>query len=227
MRIAEIFYSLQGEGVLIGTPSVFVRTSGCNLRCVWCDTPYTSWSPEGEELSVDEVVDRVRRFPARHVVVTGGEPMIAPEIVALTEALRGAGLHITIETAGTVWAPVECDLMSVSPKLANSTPHERDGGRWAAAHERLRYQPDVLRRLIERYDYQMKFVIEEPQDLDEIQRVAAETGAVSERVVLMSEGTDAATLRERGAWIAEICKQQGYRYTPRLHVELWGARRGV
>jgi len=227
MRIAEIFYSLQGEGVLIGTPSVFVRTSGCNLRCVWCDTPYTSWSPEGEELSVDEVVDRVRRFPARHVVVTGGEPMIAPEIVALTEALRGAGLHITIETAGTVWAPVECDLMSVSPKLANSTPHERDGGRWAAAHERLRYQPDVLRRLIERYDYQMKFVIEEPQNLDEIQRVAAETGAVSERVVLMSEGTDAATLRERGAWIAEICKQQGYRYTPRLHVELWGARRGV
>jgi len=227
MRISEIFYSLQGEGTLVGTPSAFVRTSGCNLRCVWCDTPYTSWSPEGEELSVDDILERVRRFPARHVVVTGGEPMIAPEIVALTQSLRGAGVHITIETAGTVWAPVECDLMSVSPKLANSTPHERDAGRWAAAHERLRYQPGIVRRLIESYDYQMKFVVERPEDLDEIRRVVAETGAAAGRVVLMSEGTDAATLCERGVWIAEICKQHGYRYTPRLHVELWGARRGV
>jgi 7-carboxy-7-deazaguanine synthase len=227
MRISEIFHSLQGEGVLVGTPSVFVRSSGCNLRCVWCDTPYTSWAPEGEESNVGEILARVRGYKAKHVVVTGGEPMIAPDIVALTEALREAGLHITIETAGTVWAPVACDLMSVSPKLANSTPHLRDGGRWAATHERLRYQPELLRRLIAAYDYQMKFVVERPEDLAEIRSMVAETGAAPERVVLMSEGTDAETLRARGVWIAEICKQEGYRYTPRLHVELWGARRGV
>jgi 7-carboxy-7-deazaguanine synthase len=206
---------------------VFVRSSGCNLRCVWCDTPYTSWAPEGEDFSVDQILAQVRVHPARHVVVTGGEPMIAPDIVPLTESLRADGLHITIETAGTVWAPVECDLMSVSPKLANSTPHERDGGRWRAAHERLRYQPDILKRLIASYDYQMKFVIEREDDLREIQRIIAESGATCDRVVLMGEGTDAETLRERGRWIAEICKREGYRYTPRLHVELWGARRGV
>jgi 7-carboxy-7-deazaguanine synthase len=227
MRISEIFHSLQGEGVLVGTPSVFVRSSGCNLRCVWCDTPYTSWAPEGDELSVDAILSRVLACHAKHVVVTGGEPMIAPDIVPLTEALREAGLHITIETAGTVWANVACDLMSLSPKLANSTPLTRDGGRWASTHERLRYQPEVLRRLTQAYDYQMKFVVERAEDLAEIKAVVVETGAASERVVLMSEGTDAETLRERGRWIAEICKQEGYRYTPRLHVELWGARRGV
>src|SRR5690348_3139656 len=105
VKIAEIFYSLQGEGSLIGVPSVFVRTSGCNLRCSWCDTPYTSWHPEGAEQSLDEILGQVAAYPARYVVVTGGEPMIAPEIVPLTERLRERGLHITIETAGTVFAP--------------------------------------------------------------------------------------------------------------------------
>ncbi len=227
MLIAEIFYSLQGEGVLVGTPSVFVRTSGCNLRCVWCDTPYTSWSPEGEQLSVEEIAARVGNFPARYVVLTGGEPMIAPGIVPLTAALRQAGRHVTIETAGTVWAPVECDLMSVSPKLANSTPHTRGEGRWAARHERLRYRPEVLRKLIGAYTYQMKFVIQSPEDLAVIQRMVAVSGAGGENVLLMAEGTDAEALRERGRWVAEICKREGYRYTPRLHIELWGARRGV
>src|SRR5690349_20327441 len=137
MKIAEIFYSVQGEGALVGVPSVFVRTSGCNLRCVWCDTPYTSWQPEGDERSVDSIVEEVNRHGAAHVVITGGEPMIAPGVAELTRRLRQ---HITIETAGTVAAEVHCDLMSISPKLESSVPRERDGGRWAAQHERLRYQ---------------------------------------------------------------------------------------
>src|SRR2546429_6104816 len=135
LKIAELFYSLQGEGSLVGVPSVFVRTSGCNLRCAWCDTPYTSWKPEGEELPLDAIMSAVAEYPARHAVVTGGEPMIAPGIVELTEHLRARGLHITIETAGTVFAPVVCDLMSISPKLANSTPE----GSWATQHDRLRF----------------------------------------------------------------------------------------
>src|SRR5262249_24357970 len=160
LKIAELFYSIQGEGSLVGVPSVFVRTSGCNLRCSWCDKPYTSWHPEGTEMSVDDVMEYVRAQPARHVVVTGGEPMIAPEIVPLERRLRDAGLYIPIETAGTVFQEVECDLMSISPKLANSTPE----GPFTAQHERLRIQPSVLRELMRRYPYQLKFVVQSPGD---------------------------------------------------------------
>lgn len=227
MKISEIFYSIQGEGSLVGIPSVFVRTSGCNLRCVWCDTPYTSWTPEGAEMSVGEIVSSVRSYPAKHVVVTGGEPMIAPEAGALTRALRELGLHITIETAGTVFTEVACDLMSISPKLANSTPREREGGRWAAQHERLRFRPDVLRRLMDLCAYQLKFVIASPDDIGEVSSMVSTLGAAPENVILMPEGTDAASLQERGRWLAEICKGRGWRYSPRLHVDLWGNRRGV
>jgi 7-carboxy-7-deazaguanine synthase len=223
MKIAEIFYSLQGEGMLVGVPSVFIRTSGCNLRCAWCDTPYTSWEPEGGEMAVDAIVEAAAAHPARYVVVTGGEPMIAPEVTPLTEALRQRGCHITIETAGTVYAPVVCDLMSVSPKLANSTP----AGGWAAAHDRLRMQPDVLRKLISRYEYQLKFVIRHPEDLGEVRALTASLKTFPDRVVLMPEGTEAAVLHERSLWLAEICKREGFRFSPRLHVDLWGNRRGV
>src|SRR3981189_3684802 len=85
VKISELFYSVQGEGILSGVPSVFVRTTGCNLRCTWCDTAYTSWEPQGEEKLLSEIVDRVGQYGAEYVVVTGGEPMIAPEIVKLTE----------------------------------------------------------------------------------------------------------------------------------------------
>lgn len=227
MKIAEIFYSIQGEGTLAGVPSVFVRVSGCNLRCTWCDTPYTSWTPEGVEMSQDKILAEVTKHPAKHVVLTGGEPMLFAPIVDLSRALRERGLHITIETAGTVYQPTACDLMSISPKLANSTPHEREGGRWAAQHERLRYQPDILRRLIAEYPYQLKFVVSSPGDLSEIGTIVHETGASRTHVMLMPEGTRAEVLRERGRWLAEICKREGYRYSPRLHVDLWGDRRGV
>jgi 7-carboxy-7-deazaguanine synthase len=221
--VSEIFHSLQGEGSLIGVPSVFIRSSGCNLRCSWCDTPYTSWQPEGEHRSLDQILEQVAGYPARHAVVTGGEPMIAPEIVPLTERLRARGLHVTVETAGTVFAPVACDLMSISPKLANSTP----AGTWATQHERLRFQPDVLRRLIESYDYQLKFVVAQPSDLDEIQRMLDQLPADRAKVILMPEGIEPSVLRERGVWLAETAKREGFRFSPRLHIELWGNRRGV
>jgi 7-carboxy-7-deazaguanine synthase len=224
LKISEIFYSVQGEGMLVGVPSVFVRTSGCNLRCTWCDTPYTSWQPEGDERSLDSIVEEVNSFGAAHVVITGGEPMIAPGIEELTHRLRQ---HITIETAGTTDAHVRCDLMSISPKLANSTPHTRDNGRWADQHERLRYQPEILRRLVQLYPYQLKFVITEPSDLKQVNAIVSDIGASRSRVVLMAEGVEAAILAERGRWLADIAKQEGFRMTPRLHIELWGNRRGV
>jgi 7-carboxy-7-deazaguanine synthase len=223
LKIAEIFYSIQGEGSLVGVPSVFVRTSGCNLRCVWCDTPYTSWQPEGEDWTVERILAEADSYPAPHVVITGGEPMIARGIVDLSRGFRDRGRHITIETAGTVFAPVECDLMSISPKLANSTPQ----GDWADRHERLRVQPETLRRLMSDYEYQLKFVVAGPEDISEIRELVSGLNADKGKVILMPEGTEAAVLRERGVWVAEICKSNGYRFSPRLHVHLYGNRRGI
>ncbi|MBI2686399.1 MAG: 7-carboxy-7-deazaguanine synthase QueE [Acidobacteria bacterium] len=224
MKIAEVFFSVQGEGKLVGVPSVFVRTSGCNLRCTWCDTPYTSWEPEGEMRDVESLLAQVAAFGARHVVVTGGEPMIAPGVVPLTQGLRDQGLHITVETAGTVFAPVACDLMSISPKLRNSTP---DDERWGAVHERTRLQLPVLRRLMEDYAYQLKFVVAAPEDLEEILALVADLGAPGENVLLMPEGRSPETLRERATWLVPLCLQHGFRYSPRVHVDIWGDRRGV
>ncbi len=174
--------------------------------------------------TVDSLVAQVAGFGARHVVVTGGEPMIAPEVVALTEALRASGLHITVETAGTVFAAVACDLMSISPKLANSTP---DDAKWGPVHERTRMQPDVLRRLMDAYSYQLKFVVASPEDLAEIGHVVSVLGAPAENVLLMPEGRSPEVIRERAAWLVPLCLENGYRYSPRVHVDIWGDRRGV
>ena len=224
MKIAEVFYSVQGEGKLVGVPSVFVRTSGCNLRCKWCDTPYTSWAPEGTARTVESLVEEVVAFGAKHVVVTGGEPLIAPEVVSLTSELRDRGMHITVETAGTIYAPVACDLMSISPKLANSTP---DDLKWGPIHERTRLRLDVLRQLIGEYAYQLKFVVADPGDLDEISPLARQLGAPAENVLLMPEGRSAEVLRERALWLVPLCLKYGFRYSPRVQVDIWGDKRGV
>jgi 7-carboxy-7-deazaguanine synthase len=206
---------------------VFLRTSGCNLRCTWCDTPYTSWKPEGDDLSLDSILADVRGHGSTHVVVTGGEPLIQQEIVQLTQRLKDLELHITIETAGTVYQPVTCDLMSISPKLANSTPTEREDGRWAAQHDRLRYQAETLKKLMAAYPYQLKFVVSEPGDLAEIETILQETGADRSRVILMPEGTSSETLNQRARWLVEICKRERFRYGPRVHVDIYGNQRGV
>ena len=222
MKINEVFASIQGEGTLAGIPSLFIRTTGCNLRCVWCDTPYTSWTPQGDEWTLKQLDDWVQGFPqVRHVVITGGEPMIQPAIPELARMLHSQGRHITIETAGTIFAELRCDLMSISPKLGNSTPagHEQ--------HERLRYQPEVLRRLISAYEYQLKFVIQSPEDLTEIQKMLSEIHADRSKVLLMAEGVTADDIRRRAAWLVDLCKMEGFRYSPRLHIDIWGHRPGV
>ena len=229
MRISELFHSIQGEGKLTGVPSVFVRTSGCNLRCTWCDTPYTSWEPQGESCMIAQILDRVAAFPARHVVVTGGEPMIAPDIAELLTALKARQYHVTVETAATVFVAAPIDLASCSPKLSNSTPTERAGGRFAAMHDHQRLRPQVIQQFIDTAaDFQLKFVVAHPQDLDEIHALLGQlTRWTPADVLLMPEGIDAGTLGERSGWLSEICKQTGFRFCPRLHVLLYGNRRGT
>ena len=229
MKISEIFHSLQGEGKLTGVPSVFIRASGCNLRCTWCDTPYASWDPEGDNLFIPEILSRVTAFAATHAVVTGGEPMIMPDVAELCSALKDANLHVTIETAATVWSPVRLDLASLSPKLSNSTPTEREGGKYAAMHERQRLNFDVIQKFIdESPDFQLKFVVSDEHDLSEIHQILDRIKRWNPAdVQLMPEGTDTATLDSRAGWIADICKRTGFRYSPRLHVHLYGNARGT
>jgi len=231
MLISEIFHSIQGEGLLAGVPSVFVRTSGCNLRCRWCDTPYASWTPEGVEMDVTEILSTVAEHPTRFVVVTGGEPMVAKDIHVLLTKLREAGKHITIETAGTVLpngAP--CDLASISPKLAHSTPDEATAGRgWVARHENLRLQPEVLRAWCSSFEFQLKFVVSSDADVAELRAVVQSIGVPvpPERILIMPEGVTQEVLRERQDALVDLCKSNGWRYTPRLHIDLFGNRRGT
>lgn len=272
MRIAEVFHSIQGEGRLVGVPSLFVRTSGCNLRCWFCDTPYTSWQPEGEQRTVDCLVEEIVEYGCEHVVLTGGEPMLNAELVPLTQRLAAAGHHITIETAGTLDLPVHSDLMSISPKLSNSTPTAGVAGAgvtsgakprsvgdllqvhsltttdsliprspglpagtapatpidWAKRHDERRHRPAVIRRLTTEYDFQLKFVVDTPDDVPEIETYLAEFPSVTpEHIYLMPQATDADTLRTKSRWLAETVKEHGWRLSPRLHVELWGNQRGV
>jgi 7-carboxy-7-deazaguanine synthase len=230
MLISEIFHSLQGEGELAGVPSVFVRLSGCNLRCNWCDTPYASWNPEGETLSVDEIIARISVFPARHVVLTGGEPMIASGIHELATEIKKLGCHITIETAATVLpGGIPCDLASLSPKLRNSSPDNRLSDAWREKHELLRWQPEVVRAWLKQHPYQLKFVVASAGDVEEIESMLCELGEPISRttVLLMPEGTSPEVLRERTTWLAGLCKLRGYRFAPRLHIELYGNRRGT
>jgi 7-carboxy-7-deazaguanine synthase len=230
MFVTEIFHSIQGEGRLTGLPSVFVRTGGCNLRCNWCDTPYASWQPEGDELSTEEIAARVLAFPSRHVVLTGGEPMIARGIQELAEHLRAAGRHLTIETAATI-APngIACDLASLSPKLTNSRPDERFSNSWRRKHEALRLQPAVIREWIAQYPYQLKFVVAREVDLEEIEELVRQIALPipPENILLMPEGIDPETLANRSQWLAAICRDRGYRFCPRLHIALFGNVRGT
>src|SRR5687767_12503278 len=216
MKVSEVFHSIQGEGKLAGIPSAFVRASGCNLRCTWCDTPYASWEPEGENLAPGEIVRRVLAFGSKHTVVTGGEPMFMPDAVELCAALREAGQHVTIETAATVFKPVQFDLASLSPKLSNSTPVTREDGRFAEMHERQRLNFEVIQQFIDASpDFQLKFVVSDQKDVDEIEQILVKLRGVEPAdVLLMPEGIDAATLASRASWIADLCKRTGYRYCP-------------
>jgi 7-carboxy-7-deazaguanine synthase len=237
LPVNELFCSLQGEGKLTGVPSVFVRTSGCNLRCWFCDSYHTSWEPTGAWLSLDDLIERVESFDADHVVLTGGEPMIHDESVTLLDRLAERGYHTTVETNGTIHHDAAIDLASISPKLASSTPTpEKDpkgDGEWADRHENRRVDIDALSELVDDYESQLKFVVTGREDMDEIvdlvERVRDHTTTTvrDADVLLMPEGVTRAELDERRTEVAELAQEYGYRYTPRLHVDLWNDAPGT
>lgn len=228
LRIAEIFTSIQGEGIWTGVPSTFVRISGCNMRCRWCDTPYASWEPEGDFWEIDQIVERV---DADHAVLTGGEPMLFDPLEDLAQCLKNKGKTITIETAGTVHRKVACDLMSISPKLANSDPDEDTPGGWAERHRATRENLEPLKNLVTDYNCQLKFVVNPDNGLDDLREIEALLSQIPavepSRILLMPEGTDSETLHRRMKRLVEPVLERGWRLTPRLHIDLFGDTRGT
>jgi len=216
MVINEIFYSIQGEGLLAGRPSIFIRLAGCPLHCQWCDTKYASDPDAGDDLSVPRIIDNIKKWDCKFVVITGGEPMVNDQLPPLAAALKEQGKHITIETAGIAFVDnVACDLMSISPKLSNSGTKK---------------VPDTffsLSRLIGRYPYQLKFVVDSADDLPEIQKVVVSLKNVdSSRVMLMPQARTREELIAKSPMVARLCEQTGFLFCHRLQILLYEGAKG-
>jgi len=226
MRISEIFYSLQGEGFLAGTPAVFVRLAGCPLRCRWCDTKYALETEAGVHCTIETVIKDVQQWPCSSVVITGGEPILDEQLPQLAAELKKLGKNITTETAGIAFIPdLPCDLMSISPKLSNSTP---DIPELAARHERIRLDTAVLGELIDHYKYQLKFVVDSQNDLQEIEELLDEIKhPAPENIILMPQAKTREQLLAKSPMVADMCKKTGFTFGQRLQVLLWDNKRAT
>jgi len=225
MVVSEVFYSIQGEGFLAGMPSVFVRLSGCPLRCRWCDTQY-AWDKEsGTECSIDEILKAVGQWPCKFVTITGGEPMNNQVLPELAKRIKAFDKHITIETSGIIFVPdLTCDVMSISPKLSNSRPRAPGP---ASLHENSRLDISVLRQLVGAYNYQVKFVVEDKDDLAEIEVVLRSVPNIDrQKVMLMPQAATREELLAKSPMIVEMCKHTGFAFSQRLQILLWNNKRG-
>jgi len=223
----EIFHSLQGEGAAIGTPSVFLRLALCNLVCTYCDTAYTwdwrryDYKREVIELSLEQVEESILRHGCPHLVITGGEPLLQQKGLApLVRPLKERGFSFEVETNGTITPSPQLerdiDQWNVSPKLATSSNalHRREVPQALASFSRL---PSAY----------FKFVIVESADLKEVRTLVEKYDLPRERVILMPEGQTLGALQERSRWLSQVCIEEGFRFTPRLHILLWGDKRGT
>lgn len=228
LRIAETFASRQGEGKRTGTDSFFIRTSGCNLRCWFCDTPYASWNPEGPQRPIDELIDECRSSGAKDIVLTGGEPLLFEPIVELNDRLRKAGFYTTIETAGTVDRPVQCDLLSMSPKFASSRPDADRHPTWSARHDQRRMPIATMRRLIDRaVSTQVKFVVDTTDDYDELLKIVADLRVDAGDVWIMPQGSTNKAMDAAVEWLRPWSESQGFQYCDRMQIRWYGNRRGT
>ncbi|MEM0925345.1 MAG: 7-carboxy-7-deazaguanine synthase QueE [Planctomycetota bacterium] len=228
LSISETFVSRQGEGKLTGVDSFFIRINGCNLRCWFCDTPYASWNPSGSQCSVADLLREAESSTHRHVVITGGEPLLAKAYESLVRTLQASGFHVTIETAGTLDKPLGCDLLSLSPKLSDSTPDPDEHAKWSIRHEQRRLPLETMKRLIEAaVDYQLKFVVSKTSPRDEILGVVDGLDVPPENVFLMPQGTTIQEMKEATTWLIPLCDQTGFQYCDRMQIHWFGNRRGT
>lgn len=268
--------TLQGEGKLIGIPSIFIRTSGCNLKCAWmgankkgslCDTPYSSFNPEKNMVEIDHIIQLVEvnacnldKKVINHIVITGGEPTIQMEpLIELCKKLKEKDYHITLETNATIYnqeLSEYVDLISMSPKLVSSTPYashlEETGVKYdsnrALRHSLTRLNIEVIQNYIdscyEKYgdsdvgengiyktfwkDFQLKFVVSNEEDMNEIHYILSKLkNWESQDIVLMPEGIDDESLKSRSKIALYHCIKNGWRFTPRLHINIWGNKKSI
>ena len=218
----------------MGVPSIFFRTSGCNLRCHWCDTPYTSFTPENKKINILEAVDLISAYKCKHVVITGGEPLIqSDKILTLCALLKERAYHITIETNGTKYINrigTYCDLMSISPKLSDSAPkiEQVKTDHWINKHEKDRIDIEALTRLLNNCNCQFKFVVSNEHHIQEIEALQTVLPNLTNNLIyLMPEGRTEKEIRDKQEWVVDTCIKKGWLYSDRLHVRIWGDKRGV
>ena len=217
-RVSEIFYSIQGEGATAGLPAVFVRLQGCTVGCAWCDTKYSWDAAAGRLMDLDAIIDEAATFACRRVVLTGGEPLESPLFVPLLRALGSRGFTVEVETSGTLLPPAGVDRAiqwNVSLKLAGT-----------GVEEARRIRAEAVRGFLSR-DAWWKFVVGGDHDLDEVLRLAERFALPRGRILLQPESVHREELLDRSPWVVEACKRHGFRFSPRLHLLIWGARRGV
>lgn len=225
LKLSEIFYSLQGEGIDAGKPAVFIRTALCNLACVWCDTKYTwDWSHydydrEVSEMTISSIQEQISRFDTKHCVITGGEPLIQQtKLIPLLSNLKNEDYFIEVETNATI-LPSEMlerfvDRWNVSPKLQNSSISKQ----YREVQSCMEYYAKNSKAVI-------KFVICNQSDLAEVKTLVGKYKLKSQRIILMPEGNSAAEIIEKSKWLAEICQSNGYRLSVRLHTLIWSGTR--
>jgi len=223
LKVSEVFTSIQGEGVTAGVPSTFVRLATCNLQCTWCDTKYTwDWTRFDPKKEITLVEDDVllAQIEAQNVVVTGGEPLLQQgALVPFCESLVARACRIEVETNGTL---VPLDALAAVVAQWNVSPKLGSSGNGLAARER----PDALAWFSRAPNAWFKLVVDEPSALAEVDDFVTRHAVPRERVLLMPEGTTAATLAARSTWLVDACRERGFRFATRLHVILWGDERG-
>jgi 7-carboxy-7-deazaguanine synthase len=212
IQISEIFYSIQGEGLLAGRPSMFIRLSGCPLQCKFCDTEYALDAAAGTKMSIDEIIKKMIKYLPQYAVITGGEPMISPHISLLCEKIKERNIHITIETAGIKFVPdLACDLMSISPKISNAYDDRQDKNRYLKI--------DLLKELTENYDYQLKFVMEKIEDITEVHQIVNDLKDIDRsKILLMPQARNVSEYMKKSPLIIEMCKANGFTFSPRLQL---------
>ena len=217
LRISELFVSLQGEGPSAGTPAHFLRLQGCDVGCSWCDTKYSWDAAGGREIELDGLWEQARALgEAPLLVITGGEPLQHPALDAVLDTALAHWGRVEVETSGIAPPPRSHRQLhyNVSPKMPSATP--RAAETWAHTKAWLA-EPRAT----------FKIVVADDGDLEQFLAWQRAHAVPNARVMLMPEGMTAEILRERGAWLARFCVTRGLRMSPRLHVWLWGARRGV
>jgi len=246
MNICEEFITIQGEGSRIGSPSYFVRTTGCNLRCSWknqdgtitkCDTPYTSFNPEkGKELDFKNMKTELEKTKINDIVLTGGEPMLSEDVVGFVEYFNE--WMVTIETNGTQFINMsqmdlnslseESVLLSISPKMKNSYFQEDSAMKKIHKSGNTKLLESIRRAIKTRnMIYQLKFVVANKEDLKEIKSFVKDLDVSNDDVYLMPQGITNKNLKEVEKWLIDECIKEGYNFSPRLHINIWGNIRGI